>query len=426
MIHAPHFPLSKKDFAHAMTTGHGRIRQHVERYGVRGHEEAIRDAVFHCRVFDTQIEGFRGAWLAPLCQAIGMEQEVFDWVPEDEELIRQRAAIVSHFQGFDRDQLWEAILPYAGRAKHHSGLICVSSGMKANARTALLHFAQLEGEWIQQKDDPWIGDHLLWAYEQSEGERESAWAILREAAVADTKIQSFLHQLEKEERKPKVVSRTKPAVASVDSVRTFILEGPGSPRRFRFWGWRANEIQQQQLQESLPSELEEEQLERWLAICERKGFPIFRAEYLDLAMHPSMAIQESAIICLAHEEAVELRSLGLNKMESGAWSQAIQLLRKNGLAEDADRFIRSAPKLEVDFQAHWLCMRMKGAMEENPAFHDIRIAIYCYEYNPCMHCREGIVELMQEWETLPDWIAEECRFDAEEDVRKLVATGNSS
>lgn len=424
-MHAPDFPLSREVFAAAVTTGHGRVRQHVERFGVKGHEEAIRNAVFQCWTYDTQLEGFREEWLAMLCQEVGFEQAVFDWRPEEEELIRQRSAVLACFHGFDPGVLWEAIKPYARRAKQHSGLLCMASSLKVAPEDALLHYARLEGEERQKDHQAFIDDRVLCEYQCIVGERDSAWALLREAAKEDDSIRLYVEELERQAKKPKRVEPSRQVPLTFEKVRAFILNGPGPPTRFRFWSWHSEPSQVMQLQGSLPEDLNDMQLERWLAVCERKGFPILEERFFAYLEHPSKEVRERANTCFSHHEHTELRRRGLAFLEQEQWLMAVELLKKNAQLEDVDLLIRALPSLSVEEGLHWLCCQLEKAMKCNPSFHDQRVALYCYELNPCSHCREVVVGLLQEWKTLPDWIAEECRFDVAEGVRKLVAPGGA-
>jgi hypothetical protein len=46
--------------------------------------------------------------------------------------------------------------------------------------------------------------------------------------------------------------------------------------------------------------------------------------------------------------------------------------------------------------------------------------LHIYENNPCTNCRTKTVEQLAAIDRLPDWMREECRYDASEDTRNLV------
>ena len=49
------------------------------------------------------------------------------------------------------------------------------------------------------------------------------------------------------------------------------------------------------------------------------------------------------------------------------------------------------------------------------------ILLRVYESTPCAHCRKIAVQQMIELRCLPPEIAEECRFDANDEIRALAA-----
>jgi hypothetical protein len=50
-----------------------------------------------------------------------------------------------------------------------------------------------------------------------------------------------------------------------------------------------------------------------------------------------------------------------------------------------------------------------------------RMLLTIYEYGPCSECRYSAVSRLIELGALPDSIREECAYDADEDIRKLVS-----
>ena len=49
-----------------------------------------------------------------------------------------------------------------------------------------------------------------------------------------------------------------------------------------------------------------------------------------------------------------------------------------------------------------------------------------YELSPCSFCREYAVGMLQGLECLPEWMIEECRWDANPRTRALVLGADDS
>jgi hypothetical protein len=61
--------------------------------------------------------------------------------------------------------------------------------------------------------------------------------------------------------------------------------------------------------------------------------------------------------------------------------------------------------------------------KNHPTLNAAEIFLHLYENVACTICRDVFIERLIEIDKLPDWLREECKYDANEEVRKLVAAG---
>ena len=66
------------------------------------------------------------------------------------------------------------------------------------------------------------------------------------------------------------------------------------------------------------------------------------------------------------------------------------------------------------------CVASSARRYSQPAWHRHLPAWFVYEHSPCSCCRFRALKLLASTGTLPPWIADEARLDANEEIRSLV------
>ena len=72
----PALPLAASAFAAGLRTGHGRVLQHLVRYGATDVASLIVDACVSCWQFDIQCEASRVPWLLEVIEAANFHSRV--------------------------------------------------------------------------------------------------------------------------------------------------------------------------------------------------------------------------------------------------------------------------------------------------------------------------------------------------------------
>ena len=73
-----------------------------------------------------------------------------------------------------------------------------------------------------------------------------------------------------------------------------------------------------------------------------------------------------------------------------------------------------------DDERHSLLMNVIKVLNSNPDADGTQLGITVYASTPCGMCREDSVELLLRHHASPEWLTEECRFDAVDGCRELV------
>ena len=118
-----------------------------------------------------------------------------------------------------------------------------------------------------------------------------------------------------------------------------------------------------------------------------------------------------ALIALAHVSHSDVRALALRRT-------SVALLTKNHQPGDHALILRWLAEADGEDAIHDIAqdsLEFWKAHPDPPTAPDLLIQIY--ERNPCQQCRETAVRDMLELGCLPDRIAEECLFDASEEIR---------
>jgi hypothetical protein len=66
---------------------------------------------------------------------------------------------------------------------------------------------------------------------------------------------------------------------------------------------------------------------------------------------------------------------------------------------------------------HSLGFSIRDVFKKHPSLDAVPALIRMFDANPCSRCREDVVESLVSLNALPDWMAEECRYDANLDLR---------
>ncbi len=115
-------------------------------------------------------------------------------------------------------------------------------------------------------------------------------------------------------------------------------------------------------------------------------------------------------------------NFAISQLESGVGGRSVvSLFTRNYQRGDEQRILSSLTLPDDDFERHSLLMNVIKVLTHNPTADVTRLAMIVYSATPCALCREDSVELLLRQHAAPEWLIEECRFDAYSACRELVS-----
>jgi hypothetical protein len=417
----PIYPLDKAEFVRALATGHGRALIHVERCGAEGVRDEILDAMLFPKVYDAQCNGHGEAWLARLCEAAGLGES---FVSQDHGIagdLELRCGLLAQFAlrgnataraelrelcRYDEKKKW---LPAAGEI------------VEVDGEEGFLFAADRAGEALLKHPDYWGSIYLGSPLDEKAGEGR-AMAIMDRESPRNPNIAAFREAVLKHEARIKAESQRAP-MPTVDEVIGQILASTKRVPRLRNFGEKATLEERRKVAALDFSKMEPVPLANYLCYFQRSGFPEFREKYLSMLQHPEDRVRWQAQVALSHHAEPQVRRAAYEALARGELASFVRLLRSSGSAEDLEPMLAaiSAPGSLTDAdEAHDVVLALYDLVNDN-AEMNLRVMVQIYESSPCRSCRYDAVELMAGHSILPQWIAEECLSDADDDTRKIAA-----
>jgi len=146
--------------------------------------------------------------------------------------------------------------------------------------------------------------------------------------------------------------------------------------------------------------------------------PIDRLFELARSLNPRIARPAVGILAQFNNSAV--RALAMDFMnEPARWGDAAELLASNYEPRDFQMIedLLQQPVKSADL--HHFGIGVRHLLKAHCPAESAGSLLLLYEKGPCSLCRRSFVERLIELRQLPDWMADECRFDASEQTRKI-------
>lgn len=374
--------------------------------------------------FDQQCEDSRSSWLWDIVQLSGVQARFRDPIYHALcELRDERSA----------NQLCELARYYA------------QSGDEA--------FRSRLYEIVESKpisDSPWLGEDEILELDGEDGflfaarvrgkrlaDVEWEWddGSLAHDAVEKFGLERVIHLLEgstnegvvryheKWKKQPKYSSTTSESYR--DSMRSISVErviesaNTRGENFFRGWGMHADESDLKLIGVELWNADDANVILRLLQVFSNRALPEFDPRLIDLCQHDDEEVQRRAFQALAKNAHPAVRKFALNQLDIQATGPIIRLFAENFESGDEDQILEAINLPEDQCELHWMLMDVIRVLENNPDADCSQLAVMTYYVTPCQNCRFDAAQLLHEQKIAPQWLIEECRYDAEEDCRQL-------
>lgn len=425
----PVYPLSREEFRRALASGHGRAKIHVARCGVGEFQDEVLAAATVCGVFDLQCNDAREDWLADLVLAAGVERDVVaSPIPEESNDCLQRNRLLKELARREiagaRESLYASFRPRGWTTWDAAQEIIELDGDKGLQFVAREMARRISVE-PNLSIDPWNFS----AYDELSGEgaaRERMEFLARE----DPLVSSLLSRMDADSRGDAEVGRkdehplrsTRPR-RSVDEVVGAIRSAPDwySIGWVGHWARSAGGDELRRVLELLPVLEEPVSLAGALHCIGGATLPPLHPRVFELTRHADDLVRSRAARCLSKHAQHGVRICGLEALARGDLLVGLEILTRSTQVDDVEAIVSALRPIDDVDEQHGVCWCLLDILKESPEAAVPRLALYAYERNPCMSCRERALRWLIAQSALPSWIAEECAHDASTDIRRKVA-----
>ncbi|NHZ79673.1 hypothetical protein F2P44_10335 [Massilia sp. CCM 8695] len=418
---------------------------HVQEHGLDGVEDLVLAACLENQTYDRQCEGSRAVWIYSLFKGTPAHPRFAAAI---------LAAMISSTDDYDGDQQRElaSLMGRDGDLEAAAALRAFVWGQAFSADRvlgarpirnldglpAIVEIARRLGKVLQQDPEAWVDplDYLV----DDPFPFDEVFAELKRVAACDEAVAAYVAKEEAE----RIASSNRPDWSKEDPAASarrrgdaFMQDNPldtilaaatsksGGRGRFMQFGRWASEDDLNRILDRLRIESEPEACEKLLWAFRRRQLPRLDECVWALACHSAADVRNAAAVALSHTSDPRVRELALERVGapgfSSDYAEELDLFKNNYQPGDETLILAALERQTVDGdEAHYLgtCAIDICNSADSPALAGV--AEWVYRTNPCAICRRRAVEKLQEWHRLPPHIAAECRFDALEDLRKLV------
>lgn len=420
--------MNKAEFQRLIHSGLGRAITFVREYDAQPFREVILDACLHCYSADPQSEGTRADYMFELVNFLPDRQfyqaEVLkglcgsgdDWHAAQ----RFRFVTCMAFEGDNRAKqaLYECFAPGPRMGEAVALNFLQMDGLKG----LVFATAKIGALIISSPGEVDLG--WLWSTAvETFGEKE-AHAAMREAGALDPNVEAYRLQVA---AKPDHGDSWEEINAlSYEQLRPKIIGM--SAHRLRFWGNAASTENLERAAYGLVATRDPGEQIRYLRIFKQTAFPLHASLLMDLAVSTNEDLSRAAAAALALLTYPSVRDVAFHLVGShlAGRQYAIAMLDQNWEPNDHE-VVLSWFEGESDRDArHPMGMHLRQFWEHHPEpAAEVRMLFSLYEKGPCSFCREFVVRRLMDLGSLSASMRAECAFDANDDIRLLVAPGQT-
>jgi len=420
-IAAPVYPLSRDAFWKALHCGHGRAQIQADRYGVAEFRDEILQACSTSLVWDPQAEGQRAAWLAKLCESSDLVGDIIAASPSgsfwDREL-RCQLLLEFALKGYARAR--EGLYDACERADDGNVHAC-DEIIQLDGSQGLAFVARTYGELLEADPEFWVDDEGLQVYDHLHGEGEGR-QLLDRLADGDDAIKYYLQNVDRtlEGRHDNYA----PPRRTIENVILAIL----SADELLFWprGWarHARPEDMQRILDLALSDSEPVVIGNALQCLSGASQTSFHSDLFALLNHPDTHVRYWCARVLAEHVHPDVRAAGLEVLSFDVVA-GLELLRANALAQDGPAMVRAIrPEADPDDQ-HAVVYSLTKLLRDSPV-REPDLALYMYEYSPCMNCRWRAINALVAWGACPSWVLNEGLYDGSNEIAATCAAASES
>jgi len=413
--------MTKASFERWLRQGRGNAALFIQTKRAADYRDALLDACTHNLCYDRQCEETRGYYLANLVGMTGrpkyfrdgvldaLRSETNEFGPDD---VVQMFGLARHWAE-GRQVLYDV---FARRGFRSAGIGCAQYLVKMDGLDALLFTLRYFGR-IAKSERAWQFQSLVSELEEREGDERAA-GMLAEAASGQRRL-ARLMKFVREAEEPEV-KKAGPR-ASYESARRKVRGQRSRVTSLVAWARKATVKELRLAADDFRKEKEEGRLLQYMRIFWQRDFHGSYARLIELTKRGNWRLSHAAANILTKIDAPELRAIGLKLLENeDRCDLGLTLLKGRGAPGDY-QLIEGALRRKMDDGLHHSFGNdVLNYLKSNRTIQAVPCLLLVYEDGPCSMCRRFVVEALIRLKALPEYIREECRYDADSETRELV------
>ncbi len=412
------------EFNQWLHKGLGRAVMYLRTHDPKPYREAVLYVCTHEWIYDS-CEESREKYLLELMRCIGDDEffrsgllDALTSKPKDPDKfdLGQTIEIARSFAEKGDKDMKQAMYDAVARAGFEVAGSCYTDLISLDGLNALLIAAEHFPPGIKD-DDLWQVNVLIAAMEDRDGVDAANEAIKKAEADSPRLAQMLVKSRAYMSQFEHWGDRARP---DYSALRRMIAE---KPKALNYYGWgkNASEEELQAAAVDLLAEEDEARLLCYLVIFRFRRFPGPVARLLELAQSKNIRIARPSVAVLAQVATPEIRNLALHFLDTpGKQGDGAELLISNFQLGDFQLIEAGLRKPMAADELHHFELGVRHLVEAHflPAAEGSLLLLY--QNAPCSLCRGGIVKNLIALDRLPEWMREECLYDAAGEIRKLV------
>jgi hypothetical protein len=394
-------------------------------------EQSVLAACLRDQRFDIQIEDSRANWLWQIMSILGAQgrfrvpilHALYDFSDVDS---AEQLAELGHCYARAGDEefgrrLWQIVeqTPFP-----QISWLGQKELIDLHGRTGFLLVARLVGRELGAREWEEWNDGALASFAAERLGEDCMRRLLDEST--DEAISRFRdcwkHASHANDRRQRTQSPAA-AEASVDQV----LRAAESSEKcywFRGWGRRACNTDLDAVLRHLWTSSEPRVIAKLLKVFSARPLPRFDVRLVAFCEHRDEAVRQKAFQALATMTHPLVREFALSALARPRPAAALFALFMNNYEPGDEQLILDRVDLPSDKdQLHHLLIDVHRLLEKNPKADCRTLGLIGYALNPCQECRWHAAHLLVNRHAAPGWLIQECRYDSNEDCRKLATSG---
>lgn len=425
--------MKNEEFASYLFRGLGRTYLHLQQHDSSPYFEVLLHACLYNPVYDRQCEGSRATYLFGLI-SLTNDQAAF------EQRILDKFAALNDDDDMDVEQLFDFALLYA-RSGNIQARRLLYEQFAANAgdgqdvgATQLIDLDGIDGfrfvaarlgEAAGLDPDFWDTNYLL-DHLRKRVPNATIDADIAALGAAHSSVQYYLDVVAQNVASREQAAQQRQSMRSQSYAQIKIQLLPVGKQvpylRLKRWGKSASPEDIEAAAHDLLKQDDPFQIAAYLAIFEQRIFPLGVQPLLPFIRHSDDRVARWALdaLSLFHDAAV--RDVGLELLHTD-WhvSDALGLFNLNYQVGDEELFLTLLDAAQTDDEVHALGFGILNILTHTIVNRAFDLLCTLYKRLPCSLCRTKVVQHLATMKALPNWMIQECQYDADEDTRSVCS-----